>query len=126
MNQVRLKSQVAAAVVALLTALGTGSAAGQVTYSGDVLNVDGRVYERNPYTFRHKPGEVIAIAKDGRADELAMEIKRLGLSAARSGQSFIMFLVSVPSGFELQWADALRDIPAVEAASDNRVELPAT
>lgn len=101
-----------------------GAAAAQVAYSGDSLNVDGRIYSRNPSTGRFVPGQVLAVARDGRAEELAQELERLGLQAKRSGKAVILFLVSVPLGFELQWADALRTIPAVEAAGENTIYSP--
>ena len=111
-------------VLALCIALLACTQPKGVSYSGDVLVVDGKTYALQSRTGPFLPGHVIVVARKGRADELEEELKRFGLSAARSGKTVIQFVVAVPNGFELQWVEALRNVPSVAAAGEDRIYAP--
>lgn len=112
------------AILVVCLALAACSQRAGVSYSGDVLVVDGRSYAPHSRTGAFLPGHVIAVARRGREDELERELQRLGLRATRSGKTIVQFVVAVPNGFELQWVEALRDVPAVEAAGEDRIFNP--
>ena len=115
----------ASAVACCLALAACSPPAAPVAYSGDVLGVDGRTYAPRARTGPFLPGHVIAVARKGRADELARDLGRLGLRASRAGTTIVQFIVAVPGGCELLWGEALRDGPAVEAAGEDRIYHPA-
>lgn len=104
--------------LALLYGCGGGNS-GPASYVGNMLVVDGDTYSDAAHPGDIVPGEIIVTPKEGMREEVRALVQRFGLRIAQ--ETGKVFLVTVPLGFERQWADAFRRQGAVASAETTPV-----
>lgn len=100
--------------IAMLAACG-GDHPEPVTYVGSTLFIDGIPYSQEESPTNIVPGEIVVVPKEGMREEVRTLLAGFKLKIVREDSRSL--LVSVPPGYEVQWANVLRKQDAVASAS---------